>query len=84
MVLKGSIGRAKNAPSIVGKSLERTRAKLQASGVFEIEGDKIVFKKDHLFNSPSMAAVALVGRRSNGWLEWKDEAGRTLDEIKRQ
>jgi Domain of unknown function (DUF4357) len=84
VVLKGSIGRIENVPSIVGTSLERTRAKLQTSGVFEIEDDQLVFKKDHLFGSPSMAAMALMGRTANGWVEWKDDTGRTLDELKRQ
>lgn len=47
------------------------------------EGDSVVFEKDHLFRSPSMAALALLGRTANGWIEWKAEDGRTLDEIKR-
>ena len=43
-----------------------------------------VFTRDHLFASPSMAALALMGRSANGWLEWKAADGRTLDELKRQ
>ena len=31
-----------------------------------------------------MAAMALMGRSANGWLEWKAANGRTLDELKRQ
>ena len=27
------------------------------------------------FGSPSMAAVALLGRTANGWMEWKDASG---------
>jgi hypothetical protein len=42
-------------------------------------GDTVVFQKDHLFGSPSMAALALLGRTSNGWVEWKDEHGASLD-----
>lgn len=30
-----------------------------------------------------MAAVALLGRTSNGWKEWKSHDGVTLDELKR-
>ena len=44
----------------------------------------LIFTRDHLFASPSMAAVALQGRSANGWLEWKTPQGRTLDEVKRQ
>ncbi len=43
-----------------------------------------VFTRDHLFASPSMAAMALMGRSANGWVEWKAANGRTLDELKRQ
>jgi hypothetical protein len=43
-----------------------------------------VFTRDHLFSSPSMAALAVMGRSANGWLEWKDAGGKTLDELKRQ
>ena len=43
-----------------------------------------IFTRDHLFSSPSMAALAVMGRSANGWLEWKDASGKTLDELKRQ
>jgi hypothetical protein len=39
--------------------------------------------KNHLFRSLSTAAVALLGRTANGWLEWKSAEGRTLNELKR-
>jgi hypothetical protein len=83
VVLKGSKGRAVAVPSFKGSSLQ-FRQKLIDSGVAKIEGDLLVFQKDHLFNSPSMAAVALMGRSANGWIDWKDEDGKTLDELKRQ
>ncbi|MGA2175643.1 MAG: DUF4357 domain-containing protein [Verrucomicrobiota bacterium] len=83
VVLKGSIGRKKNAPSIVAKSTEPLRAKLLDSGVMREEGDTVIFEKDHLFPTPSMAAVALLGRTVNGWLEWKTEDGITLDTVQR-
>ena len=47
-------------------------------------GDTVVFQKDYLFNSPSMATIALMGRTANGWLEWKTKDGKTLDAVKRQ
>ena len=81
---KDSIGRKQNVPSIIGTAKERFRLKLLESGVLKAEGDAVLFTKDHLFRSPSMAAVALVGRRANGWLEWKSKDGETLDALKRQ
>ncbi len=49
VVLKGSVGRRENVPSIVGTAGERLRAKLLESGVMKAVGDKIEFQKDHLF-----------------------------------
>ena len=49
-----------------------------------LSAERIVFTRDHLFASPSMAAMALMGRSASGWLEWKSPQGRTLDEVKRQ
>jgi hypothetical protein len=83
VVLKDSIGRKENVASIIGTFGERLRDKLIASGVAHAEGEKLVFDKDHLFRSPSMAGLALMGRTSNGWVDWKDSKGRTLDEVKR-
>lgn len=84
VVLKGSIGRKENVPSVIGTAGERLRMKLLASGVMRVEGETVVFEKDHLFRSPSMAALSLMGRSSNGWMDWKTGDGKTLDALKRQ
>ncbi|MFO1397528.1 MAG: GIY-YIG nuclease family protein [Burkholderiales bacterium] len=84
VVLKGSIGRLENVPSIVGAAGERLRLRLLQEGVMTPQGDKVVFQRDHLFGSPSVAALALMGRTANGWFEWSDKDGRTLNELKRQ
>lgn len=84
VVLEGSIGRKNNVPSIMGTSDAAFRDKLLASDLVKIEGESIVFLKDHLFPSPSRAAMAVLGRTANGWQEWKDSNGTTLDLLKRQ
>jgi hypothetical protein len=84
VVLKGSVGRRESVPSIRGTSQETFRNKLIAAGVMSVEGDTVVFQKDHLFGSPSMAAIAILGRSANGWTTWKAKDGRTLDELKRR
>ena len=84
VVLKGSSGRIKNVPSMKKWSLDKSRGKLLETGVLAEQGGRLVFQKDHLFGSPSMAAIAVMGRNANGWVEWKNEAGQTLDEVKRQ
>lgn len=81
VVVKGSIGRRANVASIIGTSDERLRNKLIEAGAME-EGGEQVIKRDHLFKSPSSAAIALTGRTANGWREWKNTAGVTLDALK--
>ncbi len=84
VVLKGSVGKRAPARSLSGHSYESLRPNLIQSGVLEERGDELVFLKDHLFKTPSPAAVALLGKPTNGWKDWKDKQGRTLDEMKRQ
>lgn len=84
VVHKGSIGRIENVDSIKGTSLQQGREQLMASGVTAAVDGKLVFTKDHLFSSPSGAAIALLGRSANGWIEWRDASGKTLDELKRK
>ena len=88
VVHKGSKGRAEVVPSIQGTSHERMRSQLITEGVLtEIAGSAgslLVFTRDHLFSSPSTAAMAVMGRSANGWVEWKTASGKTLDEVKRQ
>lgn len=40
-----------------------------------------VYIKDHLFSSPSMAAIAILGRNSNGYNEWKNKKNISLKKI---
>ncbi len=84
MVLKGSRGRVDNVASIQGTSNQRFRDQLVTEGIMTVRDGMLVFTRDHLFASPSMAAMALMGRSANGWLEWKSPQGKTLDEVKRQ
>lgn len=84
VVLKGSKGRIANVESIKGTRDERFRNKLVSEGVMVEQGGAYVFTRDHIFGSPSMAAVAVTGRTANGWLEWRAKDGRTLDDIERK
>ena len=84
VVLKGSVGRRENVKSIVGTAGARLRQRLVESGVMREDGDRVIFTRDHLFRSPSMAALSLVARTANGWVEWRSKDGETLDALKRQ
>ena len=84
VVHKGSTARVGNVASLQGTSHERFREQLVTDGVLKLQGTQYVFTRDYLFPSPSTAAIAVLGRSANGWVEWKATSGRTLDELKRQ
>lgn len=84
VVLAGSVGRMDTAPSL-GETNERWRQRLLDAGVMRPDDQgRLVFPKDHLFTSPSGAAIALLGRTANGWREWKSPQGQTLHELIRE
>lgn len=86
VVLKGSTARQENVKSIQGTSGARLRDKLLESGILRVKGNSetATFTKDHLFRSPSTAALAVLGRTANGWVEWRTPTGQTLDAARRQ
>ncbi|KXV63613.1 GIY-YIG nuclease family protein [Gluconobacter oxydans] len=79
VVLAGSYGRA-IASTFLPHNYAQKRQVMLDQGLLRIDGDRIYFTRDALFSSPSPAAVALLGRAANGWTEWKDSTGRTLEE----
>jgi len=50
---------------------------------FKQEGKKYILQKDMVFDSASTASGFVLGGSTNGFAEWKDDDGRTLDEVKR-
>lgn len=47
----------------------------------KVQNGVIMLKHDYTFPSPSYAAGMCVGGSANGWTEWKDVEGKTLDEV---
>lgn len=43
--------------------------------------NKLVFREDYLFSSPSAAAAVVMGRSANGLTEWKHNDGRILKTV---
>jgi len=81
LVKAGSLARREIAPS--GKSVTSVHQRLIAEGVLEEHGGRLRFVKDHLFDSPSGAAAAILGRTANGWISWNRADGQTLSQVKR-
>jgi hypothetical protein len=63
VVLRGSVGRREDVPTF-SEANQRFRQRLVDGGVMKNKGDTVVFVKDHVFGSPSMTAIALLGRSS--------------------
>ena len=84
VVIAGSIANSEHHQSL-GDANRRWRQRLIDSGTMaKNPKGQLTFQKDHLFRTPSGAAMALLGRRANGWTEWKDRQGRTLHQVKRE
>lgn len=82
VVLKGSSGRAEMVPSYAAGPGAKVRARYVSQGVIKLEGDRMIFQRDHLFPSPSRAAHVLMGRAANGWTEWRNANGEQLSELR--
>ena len=62
-------------------SLNVLREEFLINNYTVIDDDFISTTKDFTFNSPSGAACFAICSSANGWTEWKDEKGKTLDEV---
>lgn len=82
-VLPGSRARKELVPS-AGEWVRNNRKELLEQGILKEDGDQLLFVEPYTFNTPSGAAIAVLGRNANGWQEWKTKFGSTLDEVKRQ
>jgi hypothetical protein len=80
VVLAGSQAAPDTVPSIQGYLLQQ-RESLKGRGILVPDGNCLKVSQDYTFDSPSAAAGVLLGRSSNGRMEWKDEQGRTLKDI---
>ena len=56
---------------------------LENGEIVEING-KFILKVSVSFTSPSTAASFVLGHSANGWTEWKNKDGKTLDELYRR
>ena len=84
VVLEGSTIRSNSVASFEGTGAARVRQRLIEEGILAAGEDGIYrFTRDYSFKSPSGASDVILGRSTNGWQEWRNEAGKTLDELKR-
>jgi len=80
VVFKDSIMTSETVPSMPSW-VENIREKLISEEiVIKDANDNFIFISNHLFNSPSSAAAAIMGRSANGLKEWKNKDGIFLGE----
>lgn len=73
VVLKGSLISPMDDNTISAKILELREKR-------KVDKDNVLLE-DVPFNSPSGAAQFVIGKSSNGWIEWKTADGRTLHDL---
>lgn len=76
LVLKSSKITQEIMPSMQ-KSMQSLREKLISEEIIK----DFVFQEDYLFSSPCTAASIVLGRNSNGLMEWKNKDGKNLKEL---
>ena len=54
------------------------RDEMLRSGLLKRHNDSYVLQENKLFSSVSAAASVVLGRRANGWIEWKNQEGNRL------
>ncbi len=84
VVLQGSKAKTSSVPSFVNAAAFRNKERLIKAGVLTNIGEFYVFASDTLFKTPSSASDLILGRSTNGWIEWCNIDNKTLDEIKRK
>ena len=80
VVFKGSKVADSTVPSIT-QNFKRLREELMESGLIIKADGEYKLSEDHVFSSPSTAAVIVMGRNANGLTEWKLKDGTTLKEF---
>ena len=83
VVLKGSVARRDPALSS-HDTIEPRREELLGAGVLSSTKEGYRFERDWAFATPSAAAAIVSGGSANGWIEWKNGKGQTLDGVYRK
>lgn len=83
VVLKGSIAR-RELTSSSHDTVGPRREELIKAGALVANKDGLRVERDLAFTTPSAAAAIVTGGSANGWIEWKNARGRTLDDVYRK
>jgi Domain of unknown function (DUF4357) len=85
VVFTGALARTQSVESMPGWAASLRETLTQSGALVPVEGsESLRLTSDYVFNSPTAAAAVLLGRSAAGPIEWKDEAGLTLKQIRQQ
>lgn len=83
VILAGSLIRQKQTLSSSPFIIRLKESLLSSGKLIEVSDKSYKLTENQLFKTPSGASQLVAGRSTNGWIEWKNAAGQTLDSIYR-
>lgn len=82
-VLAGSTARPGSPDKAHHKLPMIHQNRLVVEGILFLRGDRLVFRKDCEFETPSAASLVVMGAPTNGWSEWVDDGGISMSVAER-
>lgn len=83
VILKGSLIRKQSMPSLGDWAINKKAELLNDNKLVNFNDDSYQLTCDFLVKTPSGAGQLVTGRPTNGWVEWKNKDGQTLDSVYR-
>jgi len=83
VVLAGSLIRQKQTPSSSPFTTKLKESLLSSGKLIAVNDKSYKLTENQLFKTPSGASQLVAGRSTNGWIEWKNAKGQTLNSIYR-
>ncbi len=83
IVPKGSEAK-KGLSNSCTETYRNLRRKLLETEILKVDGEKLIFAEDAVFNSPSAASSMVLGRNSNGFKEWVNKKGMTFKQVQEE
>lgn len=84
VILKDSLVRKKNFKSLSKSTRKIKRSLIYRKKLVEHNSKFYVLTENYLCKTPTVAAALVLGRSANGWSEWINDKGETLDTVYRQ
>ena len=84
LIFEGAKIRLEPSKSFDVYSARKTKQSLIDNKTIIEKGGFYILQKNCTFKTPSTASSIVLGHPTNGWIEWKDKDGKTLDEIYRK